>query len=232
VDQLGAHFRRLGAPTVTTLRKRDGGQFAIPMPMDRCAFWRMMIGSTGTDQEGKIMRKTIIIAIAGAAAFSLLSGCNKPAATVDADSIKQAIRADEAKWNKEFKAKDTESLVGHYADDAYFVAPGVTADGSTQIRKVYATASTDPAFNIEFSSDRVDVAGSGDLAYSRGKFTEKYTDSKTCKVMTGSGTYITVYKKQDDGSWKVVEDIAAADPASIKPVPPEKPATRAKMASF
>ena len=178
------------------------------------------------------MRKTIATMFIAAAACSLTGACSKPTATVNADSIKQAIKADEAKWNKDFKAKDTESLASHYADDAYFVAPGVTADGSTAIRKVYATASTDPAFNIEFSSDKVDVAASGELAYARGKFTEKYTDSKTGKVMTGSGTYITVYKKQDDGSWKAVEDIAAADPASIKAVPPEKPATRAKMVSF
>ena len=178
------------------------------------------------------MRKTIATMFIAAAACSLTGACSKPAATVDADSIKQAIKADEAKWNKDFKAKDTGGLVGHYADDAYFVAPGVVADGSTEIRKVYATASTDPAFDIQFSSDRVDVAASGDLAYARGKFTEKYTDSKTGKVMTGSGTYITVYKKQDDGSWKAIEDIAAVDPATLKEVPPEKPAQRAKMVSF
>ena len=50
--------------------------------------------------------------------------------------------------------------------------------------------------------------------------------------MTDSGSYIRVYKKQDDGSWKAVEDFAAADPDSTKPVPAEKPATRAKMVSF
>jgi hypothetical protein len=30
----------------------------------------------------------------------------------------------------------------------------------------------------------------------------------------------------------MVEDVAAADPATVKPVPPQKPATRAKMVSF
>jgi hypothetical protein len=50
--------------------------------------------------------------------------------------------------------------------------------------------------------------------------------------MTGSGPYVTVYKKQSDGSWKVVEDFAATDPDSTKPVEPGKPATRAQMVSF
>ena len=182
------------------------------------------------------MRKSISTAVVAAFVLALtLGGCGKSGqdkTAADAGIAKQAIKADEAKWNQQFKAKDTEGLADHYTEDAYFVAPGVTADGSTAIRQVFANASVDPAFQVQFASDRIDVASSDDLAYARGKFSEKYTDKKTGKVMSASGTYITVYKKQTDGSWKVVEDIAAADPATVKPAPPEKPATRAKMVSF
>jgi uncharacterized protein (TIGR02246 family) len=174
--------------------------------------------------------------LAGAAALAVLvAGCAKygSGGGASADEIKAAIKDDEKKWNEQFKSKDLEGLLGHYASDAFFVAPGVKpASGSTEIRKVYAEASSDPAFNVSFSSDRIDVAGSGELAYARGRFSEKYTDQKTQKVMTGGGSYITVYKKQADGSWKTVEDIAAADPESIKAVEPGKPATRARMTSF
>ena len=181
------------------------------------------------------MRKQTFIATTGAvAALFVLGGCNdSKAGGADPDKIKQAIQADEAQWNKDLKAKNNEALAGHYADDAFFVPPGGNpADGSTAIRQFYANASTDPALAVEITGDKVDVAASGDMAYSRGHFTEKYTDQKTGKVMTDSGTYLTVYKKQDDGSWKIVQDFAAADPSSAKPVPPEKPATHAKMTSF
>lgn len=173
------------------------------------------------------------IVFAGAAALALVvGGCQKQAATGDPEAVKNAIKADEKKWNDEFKAKDTESLVGHYADDAYFVAPGVKpADGLTPIRKAYADAMTDSAFSVNFASDKIDVSASGDMAYARGHFSEKYTDPKTSKLMTDSGSYLTVYKKQQDGSWKAVEDFAAADPDSTKEVVPEKPAVRAKMTS-
>jgi len=180
------------------------------------------------------MRNSISLALLGTAAALALGGCtnsNPVGGGSNRDEVKQAIKADEAKWNQQFKAKDSEGLVGHYADDAFFVAPGVAgAEGSTPIRQVYANALTDPAFEIHFSSDKID--SSGDLAYARGHFDEKYTDKKTGKVMADSGFYLTVYKKQDDGSWKAVEDFATADPDSVKPVPPGKPATRAKMTSF
>jgi len=163
------------------------------------------------------------------------AGCTKSAQSsgaANADSIKQTIKADETKWNQQFKSKDTEGLVDHYTDDAFFAAPGVAAgEGSTAIRQAYANASTDPAFELQFASDKIDVADSGDLAYARGKFTEQYTDKKTGKVMSDSGAYITVYKKQSDGSWKAVEDFAAADPDSTKPVEPGKAVTHAKMVS-
>jgi uncharacterized protein (TIGR02246 family) len=172
--------------------------------------------------------------LATAATAMALGGCtnsNPLGGGSNPDKVKKAIAADEAKWNQQFKAKDTEGLVDHYADNAYFIVPGMAgAEGSTPIRQAYANASTDPAFEVHFSSDKIDA--SGDLAYARGHFDEKYTDKKTGKVMADSGSYLTVYKKQDDGSWKAVEDFAAADPDSTKPVPPGKPATRAKMTSF
>jgi ketosteroid isomerase-like protein len=183
-----------------------------------------------------MMRKSISAALLGTAALAMtLGGCDKVATSkgADPDSVKKAIKADEVKWNKDIQAKDTGAIGAHYADDSFFVAPGIAGtQGSTPIRQLYANASTDPAFEVHFSSDKIDVASSGDLAYSRGKFTEKYTDKKTGKVMSDSGSYLTVYKKQDDGSWKVVEDFAAADPNSTKPEAPGKPATRAKMVSF
>lgn len=175
-------------------------------------------------------------ALAGAAALAIMvGGCQRYAenAGANADSVKAALKDDEKKWNEQFKSNDLEGTLGHYANDAYFVAPGMKpASGSTEIRKAYAEGFADPAFSISFASDKMDVAASGDIAYARGRFTEKYTDPKTQKVMTNSGSYITVYKKQADGSWKAVEDFAAADPDSTKPVEPGKPVTRAQMTSF
>lgn len=172
----------------------------------------------------------------GAAAVALtLGGCNKTGAAgaSDAATVQSAIKADEKKWNEQFKSKDMEGLLSHYADDAYFIAPGVkAANGAMAIRKAYADGLADKNFNISFASDKIDVAASGDMAYARGHFSEKYTDPKTGSATSVGGSYLTVYKKQQDGSWKAVEDLAAAEPGSEKAVAPGSATKPAKLISM
>jgi len=176
------------------------------------------------------------LALAGAIAVAaIVSGCQKGSASVDPAAIATAIKADEKAWSDQFQAKprDLEALVSHYADDADFIAPGTKpAIGMTQIRQLYAEGLNDPNFNITFAADKVDVAQAGDMATSRGRFEETFTDSDSKVAVKVGGEFLTVYKKQSDGSWKAVQDWAVADPGKPTPVEPGKPATRAKMVSF
>jgi ketosteroid isomerase-like protein len=159
------------------------------------------------------------MALLGAAALSV-SACQKyegdkgnaTAAMADTGAAADAIKADEKAWNEQFKAKDLEKLVGRYASDATAVFPGMAAVSGDGVRKTYEDALKDANFDVSFSSDKIET--SGDLAYSRGHFTEKHSDPATKQAVSTSGSYITVYKKQADGSWKVVEDFTAAEPAA------------------
>jgi uncharacterized protein (TIGR02246 family) len=170
------------------------------------------------------------MALLGAAALIVsVSACQKyeakegnaGAAMSDTGAVTDAIKADEKAWNDQFASKDVDALAGHYASDAYFVIPGMKAiSGSADIHKAYVDAFKDPAFAVSFSSDKIEV--SGDLAYSRGHFTEKYTDPKSKQPVADGGSYITVYKKQEDGSWKAVEDFTAVEPAAAPAAPPSQ----------
>ena len=156
----------------------------------------------------------------GAALIVSVSACqkyeshegHKGASVFDLGATKDAITADEKAWNDQFDAKDVNALVARYASDAHFVVPGMKGiTGTADIRKAYEDAFKDPAFAVDFASDKIDA--SGDLAYSRGHFTEKFTDPKTKQVATNSGSYVTIYKKDADGAWKVVDDFTAVEPA-------------------
>lgn len=149
------------------------------------------------------------------AAAMLAGGCSKygsastngpAAATTNSAADADAVKAAEADMLKAFQAKDAAALTSHYASDAVLAIPGRTSKGIEAIGKVNAEDLADPAFKLNFTNERTDA--SGDIGYTTGTYTVTYTDSKTKKVVNGGGTYVTVFKKQGDGSWKAVADIA------------------------
>jgi ketosteroid isomerase-like protein len=88
--------------------------------------------------------------------------------------------------------------------------------GRDAIRAAWAGMVADPNFKLDFSAERVDVAKDGEMAYTRGPYQLTVSNPKTKKPVTDKGTYLTVFKKQADGSWKAVEDFTASE---IPPAP-------------
>jgi len=126
----------------------------------------------------------------------------------DADSLRQI----EKQWNQDFVMKNVDTLLAHYATDAVLMAPGIAASsGTAAIRKILAEMVADPAFSLKFQSARVEVAKSGDLAYTQGSYQMTMTDPHSRQVIHDRGTYVTTYRKQADGSWKAVADIATSE---------------------
>ena len=94
-----------------------------------------------------------------------------------------------------------------YSDDAALASPDSNlVSGKDAIAKELSGFTSDPNFRLEFASNRVQIANSGDLAYTRGQYTMTTTDPKTKGPFTSKGYYLTVWQKQADGSWKAVED--------------------------
>ena len=166
--------------------------------------------------------------LAGALGLAALAGCQKPVTPVagkpaaDTASIGRALRDDETQWNADYKARDAAKLVAHYAPDGALITPGnPVMSGTDALNKGLKALVSDPALDMHFSADKVGVSESGDLAYARGPFTLTVTDGTTGKPVTLIGTYLTIYRKQADGSWKAVEEIAT-------PTPPAAPAAPSK----
>ena len=132
----------------------------------------------------------------------------------DVAAVKTALATVEAGWNQAFHTKNLEAIVTPYASDAVLVLPGLPAQvGTAAIRNVYVEALKDPNFDLTLAIDRMDVARSGELAFTQGHFTMKGTDPQTKQATTiATGSYATIYKKQADGNWKAIQDWAAANP--------------------
>jgi uncharacterized protein (TIGR02246 family) len=166
--------------------------------------------------------RTAMLLISIAVALST-AGCHRfgygSRRHADVAAVKQQLATEEAAWNQAFHAKNLDALVAPYASDAVFVLPGLPVQvGTAAIRKAYAEALKDPNFDVSFVADRVEVARSGELALTQGHFTMKGSDAKTKQAATtATGVYLTVYKKQPDGTWKAIQDWAAANPPTAEP---------------
>jgi ketosteroid isomerase-like protein len=158
--------------------------------------------------------------IAGAAATAILSGCTQGAKASDPaqrSAIADQIRTLEAGWVKDYANRNLGKAVGHYADDSMLMPAGMDRmSGPKAIGGGLGELMKDPAFQLTFKAERVEVADSGDLAYSRGTYRMQMTDPKTKQPHVETVNYITTYNKQADGSWKAVDDMAApgAPPAA------------------
>ena len=143
-------------------------------------------------------------------------GCNQSSGNHDADV--SSVQATESQWNQDYAARDANKIVDHYADDAILMVPGAPASsGKDAIRRVILGMAADPAMNLKFTASRVEVAKSGDVAYTQGTYTLTMTDPQTKKVIHDHGSYVTTYHKQSDGTWKAMADIATSE---VPPVPP------------
>jgi uncharacterized protein (TIGR02246 family) len=153
----------------------------------------------------------LLVGAALLAAASCAKAPDRPA--FNAARAVDTIRAGEVQWNADYKAGDAGKVVTHFAPDATVMLPGqAPIQGLEAIRAGVGKAMDDPAFSLTFNSDKVDVAASGDLAVSRGDFTLKSTDAATKAPVTLTGSFVTVYKPQPDGSWKAVWDITTPGP--------------------
>jgi uncharacterized protein (TIGR02246 family) len=143
-------------------------------------------------------------------AFTVACTQAPPPDTHDADV--QALKDTEVAWAKVMAAKDFEKSVSNYADDASLLMPNApVVNGKDAIRGALKAVFDDPNFALAFQASRVEVAKSGDLGYAQGSYTMTMSGPKGKKPVTDKGKYLTAYKKQADGTWKVVADMINSD---------------------
>ena len=167
------------------------------------------------------MRRSILLAVAAALA---VAGCDRHERggheVADTAAAADAIRAAEAQWNRDYAARNLDAVMSHYAADGALTEPGSEPRiGTAAIRGAVAQMIGDPNFRLEFAGDRVEVARSGEMGFSRGHFTLTISEPNTRRPATMRGSYLTVWRKQADGSWQAVEDMIAPGPPPAAPAP-------------
>jgi ketosteroid isomerase-like protein len=136
---------------------------------------------------------------------ALLIGC---ARAPDVAAARAALMDADRAFNRATAERRTDGWTEFFAEDAEMIRSAGTITGRAAIREDMAKAFADTAFTLTWEPLQSDV--SGDLGYTNGKFEARFRDA-TGNAMTRTGRYLTIWKKQADGSWKVVRDIGVQD---------------------
>jgi len=80
-----------------------------------------------------------------------------------------------------------------------------------------------PGESLNWSAYYTDVSDDGTMGFNYGRYESRHPGADG-KVSIHTGWFLTIWKRQPDGSWKYVMDNGAPDRPAPKPAAPAKPA--------
>jgi ketosteroid isomerase-like protein len=104
-----------------------------------------------------------------------------------------------------------DTIFASFTDDARVLAPDIPmAEGREASRAVFAKLRALPGYSLKYSPAIADVGGAADLGYTIGTYHMKLpgSDGRLAEI---NGKYLTIWKRQPDGKWKVAVDMFNAD---------------------
>jgi ketosteroid isomerase-like protein len=117
------------------------------------------------------------------------------------------MEADRA-FNRATAERRTDGWMEFMAEDGAMIRSAGTITGRAAIREDMGKAFADTSFSLTWEPDQADA--SADLGYTNGHYRAQFRDAKG-QPQVRTGRYLTVWKRQADGSWKVVRDIGVQD---------------------
>jgi uncharacterized protein (TIGR02246 family) len=123
----------------------------------------------------------------------------------------RAVRDTDAAFSRAGAAKDLERVVAYFASDGSLLPPNLPpAQGKEAIHSVWSQLLASSGFAVSWQPTKVEVSQAEDLGYTVGTYELTMHDANGSPV-TDRGKYVTVWKKQADGTWKVAADMFNSD---------------------
>jgi ketosteroid isomerase-like protein len=166
------------------------------------------------------MQKTLALALGTAMCLVFSVGCQKSAGLSDAD--RTAIHQVGETYVKLALANDSKGSVALYTVDATVLPSHHPAIQGRAAIQAWMEA-PGPKLS-KFESHSLELEGRGDLAYDRGTYAVAL-DVPGGAPIEDHGNYLTIFRKQMDGSWLILRDMWTSEvpyPAPAKPAEPEK----------
>ncbi len=150
-------------------------------------------------------------ALSAAGLVLALAGCSStPDMAVELESLKEADRA----FNGATAANGAEGWVASFAEDGVMFRAGELVRGHAAIRELMGPAFADPGFSLTWEPTHAEVSSAADLGYTIGRY-ESRRVGEAGDTVIGTGSYVTIWRRDAGGVWKVVLDIGSAAPEGI-----------------
>jgi ketosteroid isomerase-like protein len=149
--------------------------------------------------------------LAAVAVLVLSASAGRPPVAKPAD-IAGLLEADQA-FDRATATKGLEGFASFIADDVSTLRPDKPViTGKSAMVDLWTPLLHNPALSIRWKPLSASASTGGDLGYTVGSYEITQTDDKG-KTVAATGKYVTIWRKQADGSWKVVFDSGVADTA-------------------
>jgi uncharacterized protein (TIGR02246 family) len=154
------------------------------------------------------MKRSLSFFFAFLLVFAGLVHAQAPAqSSVTDPEIRKAIDAGNAKYIDAFARSDAGALSGLYDESGSRFSPkGVVVRGRPAIAQSVAEFMKSVTGPIKVSIETQDLWAVDDLVYETGKYTYTFTPPGKSETQTG-GHYVTIWKRQADGGWKIIVDM-------------------------
>ena len=125
------------------------------------------------------------------------------------------LKATDTAFAKATAERGIDGWMSFFADDAY-VGTNPSIRGKLDLRQFYQRLFSRRDLKFEWAPDHSEVFPNGTMGYTSGRYKMSFTNFQG-KTMLDTGSYLTVWQKQPDGSWKVLSDYGSQDKPQTLP---------------
>jgi steroid delta-isomerase-like uncharacterized protein len=136
----------------------------------------------------------------------------------EAKRAEDELRAADAAWARAAETKDLEAYVSFYDSDALVLMPDIPPAAGRDARSLLAPVFASPTYQVTWKLSRVEVARSGELGYTSGRYEQTFTGTDGAR-MREQGKYTSVWRRQGDGTWKSAVDTFNRDGPATPALP-------------
>ena len=139
--------------------------------------------------------------------FALSLSCRPSAPPPGPSADPSELMAADRAFAKATATKGVDGWVETFAENGAMLPAGLPiVRGHKAIRDLMSPAFESEGFEFHWEPTEADIAASGDLGYTIGRY-ERTVTGPDGNSSTTTGKYVSIWKRQEDGTWKVVVDL-------------------------